>query len=89
MGLIVKILFVVAMVTLLETRAWYAPHGQDDVAEPAPSRSTHRPEEDEDFAVETFPPRSGRARVLPASTTPAPPTRTNPPDNGTSSAPVL
>ena len=48
---------------------------QDDVAEPASSRSTRRPDEEDDFEVEVFPPRSARARTLPVTTTPAPPTR--------------
>ena len=79
MGIFVKTLLLVAMVTLSETRAWYAPHGQDDVAEPASSRATRRPEEDDEFAVETFAPRSGRARAPTASSTAAPATRTSPP----------
>ena len=68
-----------AMVTLSESQAWYAPHGQDNVAEPPFFRATHRSEEEDEYAVEVFSPRSGRARALPASTTPAPPVKTQPP----------
>ena len=75
MGIFVKIFFVVAMVTLSETRAWYAPHNQDDVADQSPSRSTRRQEEEDEFAVEVFSPRSGRTIPKPTSNAPAPPKR--------------
>ena len=79
MGNLTKLFVLVAMVSLSETRAWFAPYEQDDVAEPASSRSTKRPEEEDDFGVEVFPPRSGRAMAPATTTTPAPPARTRPP----------
>ena len=75
MGTFVKIFALVAMVALTETRAWYAPNGEDDVADQSPSRSTRRREEDEEFAVEVFSPRSGRPTTFTSSTTPMPPKR--------------
>ena len=79
MGVFTKILVVVAMVLLSESRAWYAPEGQDDVADPLPSRGNRRLEEEDEFEVDTFPPRSGRAKVRTSSFTPKPATKVRSP----------
>ena len=65
----------VAMVSLSESRAWYAPNGQDEVATPPSSGRGQRYEEEDDFEVEIFSPRLGRAKTRPSATTPAPPVK--------------
>ena len=75
MGNFTKVLIVIAMVSLSESRAWYAPNGQDDVADPPSSQRGQRYEEEDEFGVEVFSPRLGRAKTRPSTTTPAPPVK--------------